>query len=93
MIYTLCRQREQHSLHRGENWGGLVTRDKHPVAVPERLDSNLSDVGIVARAGAGPGHPPAVPSQAVQPLGSLLTVLLKGLLERSLEENEDNVLE
>lgn len=64
------------------------------MAVPAGLDSKLSDVAILARAGAGPGHSPAVPSHGCSASGLMvLTVLLKGLLERSLEENEDNVLE
>lgn len=94
MTYMLCRYREQNTLHRGGNWSGLVTSDKHPVAVPEGLDSKLCDVGILARTGAGPGHPPAVPSHSCSAFGLVvLTVLLIGLLESSLEENEDNVLE
>lgn len=77
-------------MHTGGNWGGLDTSDEHPVAVPEGLGPKVSDVGILARAGAGPGHPPAVPSHGCSAFGlTMLTVLLKGLLE----ENEDNVLE
>lgn len=89
MICILCRYREQHSLHRGGN-GWLVPSDKHPEAVPKGLDSKLSDVGILARVGAGSGHQQC-PATAAQPLA--LTVLLKGLLESSLEKNEDSVLE
>ena len=75
------------------NWGWLVASDKYPVAVPEGPGTKPDDAGILARAGAVPGHPPAVHSHGCSAFGLVvLTVLLKGLLESSLEENEDNVL-
>lgn len=57
------------------------------MAVPEGFDSKLGDVGIVARTGAGPGHPPAVPSHGCSAFGFMvLTVLSKVCLKATLKK-------
>lgn len=86
-MYSADTESSIHSTEVG-NWGGLVASDKSPVAVPEGPGTKLGDAGVLARAGAVPGHPPAVHSHSCAAFGLVvLTVLLKGLLESSPEEN------